>query len=211
MATGTSLATLTGHTAAVRGVTWSPAGNLIASGSDDSSVRIWNAVAEQIALTPTSPAETVETVAEAPANDEAQLNLYTVENQWGTTDSPWNPGGVWTIGGRADQRVVALSATSIDAGQTLSGTMTYAGEGPIGFRATQTAPNTYTVENQWGSADAPWNPGGTWVLGGRDGQRVVAIDISSEDEGNTLSGTMTYDGESLIGFRAILELASVAE
>ncbi len=173
----------------------------------------WNGAetpAIQVEENSTLPAPVV--VDETPgATDEAQNNAYAVQNQWGDADAPWGDGGVWVISGRADQRVVALSATSIDAGQTLSGTMTYSGEGPIGFRATQTAPNTYTVENQWGSADAPWNPGGTWVLGGRDGQSVVAIDISSEDEGNTLTGTMTYDGEGPIGFRAILEPVSLGE
>ena len=107
--------------------------------------------------------------------------------------------------------MVALSATSSDGGQTLVGTMTYAGEGPIGFRATMTGPNTYAVENQWGGTDAPWNPGGTWVIGRRDAQSVVAIDILSEDGGSTLNGTMTYDGEGPIGFRAVLMPSPMAE
>ncbi len=202
IATGASLATLTGHDAAVRGVTWSPDSKLLASGSNDGSVRVWNAVAEQIALTPASSPDTASSAA---TTDAAQPNLYNVENQWGGADSPWNPGGTWVIGGRPDQRVVALNATSIDGGQTLSGTMTYVGEGPIGFRATKTEQNTYLVENQWGSSDAPWNPGGTWVLGGRPDQNVVAIDIASEDGGSTLNGTMTYAGEGPIGFRAVIE------
>ncbi|MCW5842218.1 MAG: PD40 domain-containing protein [Caldilinea sp.] len=138
------------------------------------------------------------------ADDAAQPNLYNVENQWGGDDAPWNPGGVWVIGGRADQRVVALTASSFDGGENLVGTMTYAGEGPIGFRAFRTAQNTYEVENQWGGDDAPWNPGGTWVLGGRDEQSVVDIAIASEDDGSTLAGVMTYDGEGPIGFRAFL-------
>ncbi|MCB0146804.1 MAG: hypothetical protein KDE01_04055, partial [Caldilineaceae bacterium] len=86
----------------------------------------------------------------------------------------------------------------------LVGTMTYAGEGPIGLRAFRTAQNTYEVDSQWGGADAPWNPGGTWVLGGRDEQSVVDIAIASEDDGSTLAGVMTYDGEGPIGFRAFL-------
>lgn len=62
--------------------------------------------------------------------------------------------------------------------------------------------NTYNVENQWGGDDAPWNPGGEWVIGGRILQRVVALDISSDDNGLTLFGTMTYSGECPIRFRA---------
>jgi WD40 repeat protein len=201
-AAGATLATLAGHTGAVRGVTWSPGGNLLASAGNDGSVRVWNAVAERIWITPESAASSVLDAA-APAA-EAQSNTYVVESQWGGADAAWNPGGVWVIGGRPEQRVVALNATSSDGGQTLAGTMTYAGEGPIGFRATMTAPNTYAVENQWGGTDASWNPDGVWVLGGRDGQNVVDINITSEDGGSTLVGVITYDGEGPIGFRAFL-------
>ncbi|MCB9124674.1 MAG: choice-of-anchor L domain-containing protein [Caldilineaceae bacterium] len=201
VAAGATLATLTGHTAAVRSVTWSTQGDLLASAGDDGSVRIWNAVAERIWITPESASSSSP---DAATTGDAQSNTYNVENQWGGTDAPWNPGGVWVIGGRADQRVVALTASSEDGGETLVGTMTYAGEGPIGFRAFRTAQNTYEVENQWGGDDAPWNPGGTWVLGGRDEQSVVDIAIASEDDGSTLAGVMTYDGEGPIGFRAFL-------
>ncbi|MEZ1320472.1 hypothetical protein QIW46_03850 [Pseudomonas fluorescens] len=50
----------------------------------------------------------------------------------------------------------------------------------------------YAVANQWGGSSAPWHPGGTWVLGGRDNQNVVAIEINSRDDGKTFTGTMTY-------------------
>ncbi|MCC6457216.1 MAG: hypothetical protein IT328_19835 [Caldilineaceae bacterium] len=143
--------------------------------------------------------------------DIAQNNAYVVENQWGGADTPWSDGGMWVIGGRQDQHVVALDITSTDDGQTLVGTVAYAGEGQIGFRAAKTEQNTYLVENQWGGADAPWNPGGIWVLGTREDQSIVALSISSEDDGNTLNGTMTYVGEGTIGFRAILQPASTLD
>lgn len=129
-------------------------------------------------------------------------NVYQVENQWGGSGAPWHPGGAWTIGARSNQHVVHLDITSSDGGKTLTGTMTYQGEGPIGFRGTLTGGNTYTVENQWGGSSAPWHPGGQWVIGGRSNQHVVAVSISSPDGGATLSGTMTYQGEGPIGFRA---------
>ena len=62
------------------------------------------------------------------------MNLYKVENQWGGSSAPWHPGGDWVIGGRSDQNVVALNIKSDDDGKTLNGTMTYIGEGPIGFK-----------------------------------------------------------------------------
>jgi hypothetical protein len=73
----------------------------------------------------------------------AQANNYTVMNQWGGSAAPWNAGGTWVLGGRSNQSVVAIQITSKDDGKTLTGTMTYNGEGPIGFRATITGPNTY--------------------------------------------------------------------
>jgi hypothetical protein len=129
-----------------------------------------------------------------------QNNLYQVRNQWGGSSAPWNEGGVWVIGGRSDQPVVQLQVTSNDNGQTLFGTMTYTGEGPIGFKAQLTQNNTYVVENQWGGPAAPWHPGGTWLLGCRTNQNVVAIDIISSDDGNSFTGTLTYAGEGPIGF-----------
>ncbi|RUT02218.1 hypothetical protein DSM106972_062930 [Dulcicalothrix desertica PCC 7102] len=63
----------------------------------------------------------------------------------------------------------------------------------------------YSVENQWGGEDAPWNFGGNWVVGGRTGQqKVVQLSATSNDGGMTLNGTMTYEGEGLIGFKAVM-------
>lgn len=127
-------------------------------------------------------------------------SLYHTQNQWGGSSAPWHEGGVWRIGYRGAQRVVAVHANSSDNGKTFHGTMTYAGEGPIGFKATATMNNTYAVENQWGGDSAPWHEGGSWILGARDGQALVAIDIASHDGGATLQGTITYAGEGPIGF-----------
>lgn len=109
---------------------------------------------------------------------------------------------MWVIGGRSGQNVVALDIKSGDSGKTLTGTMTYAGEAPIGFRAVLARTNTYLVENQLGGGAAHWHPGGTWILGGRD-QPVVAVDIFSSDSGKTLNGDMTYAGEHPVGFEGI--------
>ncbi len=63
---------------------------------------------------------------------------------------------------------------------------------------------TFSVQNQWGGNSAPWHPGGLWVIGGREGQPVIALDVTSTDGGKTLNGTMTYRGEGPIGFRATM-------
>lgn len=59
---------------------------------------------------------------------------YLVENQWGGSSAPWNPGGIWTLGGRDNQNPIALKISSNDGGKTFTGTNTYANEGPIGFK-----------------------------------------------------------------------------
>ncbi|MBJ6761838.1 lectin ESA-2 [Myxococcaceae bacterium JPH2] len=130
------------------------------------------------------------------------MAAYIVQNQWGGSSAPWNPGGLWVIGSRSTQGVVALNVTSSDGGKTLTGTMTYSGEGPIGFRGTLSDGNNYTVENQWGGSSAPWQPGGVWILGCRKGQNVIALNLTSSNGGQTLAGTMTYNGEGAIGFRS---------
>ncbi|NHZ89904.1 lectin ESA-2 [Massilia sp. CCM 8733] len=131
-------------------------------------------------------------------------NLHHVQNQWGGQSAAWNEGGVWVIGCRSGQNVVALNINSADGGKTFTGSMKYAGEGAIGFKATLTQNNTYVVENQWEGNAAPWQPGGTWVIGCRVGQGVVALNAESSDGGNTLTGSMTYSGEGPIGFKSAL-------
>ncbi|KAF3890169.1 MULTISPECIES: lectin OAA family protein [Nostocales] len=129
-------------------------------------------------------------------------NRYQVTHQWGGSFAPWQDGGTWVIGSRTDQHVVAIDIKSNDGGQTLNGTITYSGEGPIGFWATQFGSNNdYKVETQWGGDAAPWNDGGTWVIGSRTDQHVVAIDVQSNDGGQTLNGTITYSGEGPISFK----------
>lgn len=131
-------------------------------------------------------------------------NTYEVENHWGEASTPWHPAGQWIIGMRSGQPIIALNIESTDNGNTLSGTMTYDGEGPIGFQASCSPGDVYAVKNQWGEDNTPWHEGGSWALGCRQDQRVVALDISSSDGGKTLVGTMRYSGEGDIGFKGNL-------
>ena len=65
--------------------------------------------------------------------------------------------------------------------------------------------SAYQVQNQWGGSSAPWHQGSTWILGGRDNQVVVKIDIESNDNGETFTGMITYKNEGPIDFRATAE------
>ena len=123
--------------------------------------------------------------------------------QTNSSSSVYTPGGRWVIGARDAQHVISLDLSSSDNGNSLQGSMTYAGEGPIGFTAARKNELVaYDVQNSYGN-EADVN-GGIWALGSRGdvGQRVVAVDIDSEDGGATFSGTITYSGEGPIGFKA---------
>ena len=48
--------------------------------------------------------------------------------------------------------------------------------------------NRYITEVQWGGSSAPWHSNGEFILGGRDQQRLVAINVMSPDGGKTLIG-----------------------
>lgn len=134
-------------------------------------------------------------------------NCYQVENQWGGSGAPWHDAGLFLLGARNGQNAVAFDLKSSDGGQTITGTMTYAGEGPIGVKGTISSGTSFNATNQWGGSSAPWHQGGLWVLGCRPDQAVVALDLTSADNGKTLTGTMTYAGEGPIGFKGTQTMA----
>lgn len=127
---------------------------------------------------------------------------YQVETRSKKSKGNWAPGGTWTIGGRDNQPIVAMSVTSTDNGLTLIGTCTYDKEGPIAFRAKHLGNNAYAVENQWGGDKAKWHAGGTWILGDRKEARVTTLDFYSDDKGLSYTGTLGYSGEGGLQFRA---------
>jgi hypothetical protein len=136
------------------------------------------------------------------------MNTYQVENQWGGNSAAWHDAGLFLLGARDGQNAVAFDVKSADAGTSFTGTMTYAGEGPIGFLGGHAEGQAYNAKNQWGGKSAPWHEGGQWVLGCRAKQDVVAVNVMSNDGGKSLSGRMTYSGEGPIGFKGSLIAAN---
>ncbi len=130
-------------------------------------------------------------------------SVYVVENQWGGSTALWHEGGTFVLGSRKDQNPIAFNIQSNDGGKTFFGSMTYIGEGPIGFKANKIGTNTYATQNQWGGETAPWHPGGNLIIGARVNQNVVNLKIISNDEGKNFTGEMTYVGEGSIGFKGI--------
>jgi hypothetical protein len=189
---------------------WKPAGTWLLGLRDTQSIVAIDISSEDNGDTFSG---TITYAGEGPIAFQAQAHnggVYDVENQW-ASDPNAHQGGVWTLGYRHNQAIESISISSEDGGQSLTGTITYVGEGPIDFRATLRVSsasesnlyqsNTYIVENKWG---ADWQEGGLWVIGGRAEQRIIALEATSEDGGNTLKGTNTYAGEGPIEFSAVL-------
>ncbi|BCN29406.1 lectin OAA family protein [Anaeromicropila herbilytica] len=129
------------------------------------------------------------------------MAAYQVENQWGGINAPWNTGSTWILGTREEQYLVGINIESKDNGETFTGTVTYNGEGPIDFLAKHKNANKYVAKVRWGGEGAPWHDEGIWVIGGRNVQRAVALKVKASEDGKTLLGTITYEGEGPIEFR----------
>lgn len=122
---------------------------------------------------------------------------YRVQVQWGDEEAPWHDEGLFGLGHRAAHPVVDLRLASSDGGRTLEGTVTYLDEAQVSLRATHTGHNRYAI-----SADSQASPA-EWRIGARDFQRVVALDVASDDRGATLTGEVTYADESPVRFRGM--------
>ncbi len=132
-------------------------------------------------------------------------NNFSVATKKGNAN--WANDGTWVIGGRDNQGVVKLDAKSTDGGKTLMGTMTYAGEGPIEFRATLISASS--AENRSSSAEnskvcsktlneTPINI--NWVNKSNESLMVHWINYNCEEEkGQYLGRGETYTGNSYAG------------
>lgn len=130
-------------------------------------------------------------------------NAYRVQYQWQDESAPWHDGGVFTINGRSPKPVTALNLNSTDGGKTLTGEVTFQGESPVNVTAVLRATNSYTVNLP--GADDPRLAGLEWQIGSREGQNVVALNVTSTDGGQTWQGAITYAGEGPIRLKAIRE------
>lgn len=145
------------------------------------------------------------------SSDNFVENLYHVQNQWGDLSAPWHEGGIFKIGNRSRQAVIALNLQSPDDGNTLIGSVTYEGEAPVALVALRLRQNIYSVEVGAGEASNKqlvWD--GEWQLGFRSSQSVVAMAVQADEEG-LLVGTISYSGEYPVRFRAVRQLEAQAD
>ena len=143
--------------------------------------------------------QTLRSQAKAPAH--LGTNIYFAEIQWGGPNGPWIKDGQWYLGGKAAKRVksVQSSSSAKDGGKNLLGTIIYDGEDPISFKAERVFENNYQASVQ-PKGSATWNLEGIWVIGGRAKQPIVDVKITGD--GNTFSGSVTYQNEGPVSFRA---------
>jgi hypothetical protein len=129
---------------------------------------------------------------------------YSVQIQFGGEQAKWNDLGVWTLDSPKKNNLVKIDAKSSDDGKTLQGTATFAGEGPVGLKAELGKEKKYSVQIQFGGEQAKWNDLGVWTLDSPKKNNLVKIDAKSSDDGKTLQGTATFEGEGPVGFKATL-------
>lgn len=62
--------------------------------------------------------------------------------------------------------------------------------------------NSYRVWQQWNDKSAPWHDGGIFQFNGRQAKPVAALKLDSPDNGKTLTGRVTFAGETPLDFTA---------
>ena len=56
------------------------------------------------------------------------------------------------------------------------------------------AESLYRVQNRWGDVETSWRDGGLFKIGAPE-KRVLALNLTSDDQGETLLGTVSYEAE----------------
>ena len=106
--------------------------------------------------------------------------------------------GLWVIGGRPNQRVVALKITSFDNGDSMKGTVIYEKEGVKNINAVRLIANQYEVMVQKDPKSSnSWAFDGIWILGppGNFSKVLDHVLLSSSDGGDTFTGQIKFFGE----------------
>lgn len=131
------------------------------------------------------------------------ISSYLVENHWGKETASWHFGGVWLLSGN-DKQVKYMDIESKDLGENLYGYIEYLDEDKVSFKAKRICENNYEVYTKSIYGSDSWKRRQDMIIGSRDNQKVVKLTFNSSDDGNNIYGTMAYEGEETIKFRAAL-------
>lgn len=135
-------------------------------------------------------------------------HLYRVFHQQGDESAPWHDGGIFKIGDRLGQPVVALDFKFPADKATGSGQVTYQGQSPVGFTATRYGDNQNHYAIKFTQSADPF-PDGDWQIGAHESQSVVALRIKVAENSELgvgdqkLVGSITYDGGPELRFRGV--------
>lgn len=132
---------------------------------------------------------------------EVQATYYQVQVR-PDADADWQDHGTWILGGRVDQRPIELRIASRNSGRDVVGQVKYAQrEGMLVVNLRRAEGRRYTSETKAGNNDPVAE--GPWLLGGVD-EPIERLRAESNDDGHTLTGTVTFDGGEPMEFRATL-------
>lgn len=131
------------------------------------------------------------------------ISSYLVENHWGKETASWHFGGVWILS-ESDKKVKFMDISSNDSGESFYGNVQYLDQDKASFKAKRIYGNNYEVYTKSIYGNESWKRRQDMIIGSRDNQRVVKLTFDSNDDGNNIYGTMAYESEGPIKFRAAL-------
>ena len=131
------------------------------------------------------------------------ISSYLVENHWGKETASWHFGGVWILS-ESNKKLKFMDISSKDSGESFFGNIQYLDEDKASFKAKRIYGNNYEVYIKSIYGSESWERGQDMIIGSRDNQRVVKLIFDSNDNGNNIYGTMAYESEGTIKFRAAL-------
>ncbi|MEL6534164.1 MAG: lectin OAA [Bacteroidota bacterium] len=129
------------------------------------------------------------------------MAAYFVKTEERTSKS-WNRGGMWILGSREHHNLSVVDLISQNGGKTLYGTASYAGEKAMKVKAELKHGHVYNVYFRKGGISTPWEVEGTWVIGANNSPMVTSIALNSPDKGDHLTGVVTFEDKSPMGFKA---------